>query len=148
MQCPKCRFENPQGSTFCGSCGHKFDLTCPECGTNNPTENKFSNECGCNLKPVKKVFGQTTQTISPPASPIKKAKGTDIPSTIGEHKHVTVLLSELIKYTAMSEKLDPEEVKEITSQIFGELMWISGNGPMYAFLRLHPFRNLSAATWK
>ena len=36
MLCPKCQFENPEGSRFCGGCGEKFDLTCPECGVNNP----------------------------------------------------------------------------------------------------------------
>ena len=42
-------------------------------------------------------------------------------STDGERKHVTVLFSDLSGYTAMSEKLDPEEVKEITTGIFGEV---------------------------
>jgi hypothetical protein len=32
----------------------------------------------------------------------------------GERKHVTVLFSDLSGLTAMSERLDPEEVKEIT----------------------------------
>ena len=39
---------------------------------------------------------------------------------------MTVLFSDLTGYTAMSEKLDPEEVKEITSQIFGEISKIVG----------------------
>jgi class 3 adenylate cyclase/tetratricopeptide (TPR) repeat protein len=39
----------------------------------------------------------------------------------GERKHVTVLFSDLSGYTTLSEKLDPEEVKEITSRIFGEI---------------------------
>jgi class 3 adenylate cyclase/tetratricopeptide (TPR) repeat protein len=34
---------------------------------------------------------------------------------------VTVLFSDLSGYTAMSEKLDPEDVKEITSRIFSEI---------------------------
>ncbi|MCF8130885.1 MAG: AAA family ATPase [Deltaproteobacteria bacterium] len=34
---------------------------------------------------------------------------------------MTVLFSDLSGYTAMSEKLDPEEVKEITSRIFGKI---------------------------
>ncbi|MEN8244875.1 MAG: adenylate/guanylate cyclase domain-containing protein, partial [Thermodesulfobacteriota bacterium] len=41
--------------------------------------------------------------------------------SVGERKHVTVLFSDLTGYTAMSEKLDPEETKDITSQIFGEI---------------------------
>ncbi len=124
MQCPKCRLENPTGSKFCGGCGQKFDLTCSDCGTNNPAENKFCNECGSDLKPVKEVSDQITETKSPPVSPSKETIGTDTPSTTGERKHVTVLFSDLTGYTAMSEKLDPEEVKEIMSQIFGEVAQI------------------------
>lgn len=37
----------------------------------------------------------------------------------GERRQVTVAFSDLSGYTAMSEKLDPEEVKQITSRIFG-----------------------------
>ncbi len=33
-----------------------------------------------------------------------------------ERKHVTVLFSDLSGYTAMTEKMDPEEVKEIIGQ--------------------------------
>ena len=40
--------------------------------------------------------------------------------TGGERKHVTVLFSDLSGYTSMSEKLDPEEVQEITTSIFSE----------------------------
>jgi class 3 adenylate cyclase/tetratricopeptide (TPR) repeat protein len=126
MQCPKCQFENPEESKFCGGCGKKLDLTCPECGATNPTENKFCNKCGCNLKPVKEVFDQTTEPISPPVSPAKETISTETSSTNGERKHVTVLFSDLTGYTAMSEKLDPEEVKEITSQIFGDISKIVG----------------------
>lgn len=38
-----------------------------------------------------------------------------------ERKCVTVMFSDLTGYTEMSEKLDPEEVREITSTIFSEL---------------------------
>lgn len=42
------------------------------------------------------------------------------PTIEGERKQITVLFSDLSGYTAMSEKLDPEEVKEVMSRIFGE----------------------------
>ena len=121
MLCPKCQFENSEESKFCGGCGKKFDLTCSECGTNNPAENIFCNECGSNLKPAKKVPDQITETKSPPASPSKETLVTDKPAFTGERKHITVLFSDLAGYTAMSERLDPEEVKEIMSWIFGEI---------------------------
>jgi class 3 adenylate cyclase len=48
-------------------------------------------------------------------------KEPDIRPSEGERKHVTVLFSDLTGYTAMSERLDPEEVKEITTRFFGEI---------------------------
>jgi len=39
----------------------------------------------------------------------------------GERKYVTAIFSDLSGYTTISEKLDPEEVKEIMSRIFGEI---------------------------
>ena len=44
-----------------------------------------------------------------------------LPEREGERKYVTAMFSDLSGYTAMSEKLDPEEVKEIMSRIFGEI---------------------------
>jgi class 3 adenylate cyclase len=41
--------------------------------------------------------------------------------TTGERKHVTVLFSDLSGYTVMSEKMDPEEVKEIITRILGQI---------------------------
>ena len=48
-------------------------------------------------------------------------KAKTIPPTDSERKHVTVLFSDMSGYTAMTEKLDPEEVKEITGRVFGEI---------------------------
>ena len=47
--------------------------------------------------------------------------GGTVPETESERKRVTLLFSELSVYTATSQKLDPEEVKEIMSRIFGEI---------------------------
>jgi len=43
------------------------------------------------------------------------------PSIEGERRQVTALFSDLSGYTTMSEKLDPEEVKNLMSRIFGEI---------------------------
>jgi len=57
------------------------------------------------------------------------APDKEIPSPkpiASERKHVTALFSDLSGYTAMSEILDPEEVKEITGKIFDEISKIIG----------------------
>jgi hypothetical protein len=122
MLCPKCRFENREEVKFCEECGAKFELECPACRANIPFGRKFCGECGYDL-------GQSTEAASlkenehdpqTSESPPEETIPTRIPAE-GERKHVTVLFSDLTGYTAMSEKLDPEEVKEITSRIFGEI---------------------------
>lgn len=72
MQCPKCKFENPDGFQFCGKCGLSFG----------------------------------------------RQSDSAIPVADSERKRVTALFSDLSGYTAITARLDPEEVKEITSRIF------------------------------
>ena len=103
MECPKCHTENPQKKKFCHECGAKLSLLCSQCGVEILPSDKFCGECG------KKIEEPTEETKKPTAD------------FEGERKHVTVLFSDLSGYTAMSERLDPEEVKEIMSWIFGEV---------------------------
>ena len=102
MKCPKCQFENREGAKFCGNCRAELSQVCPHCKSKNSPDNQFCDECGQEL-------GEVT----------KKEKS--VPESEGERKYVTALFSDVSGYTAMSEKLDPEEVKEIMSRIFGEI---------------------------
>jgi len=101
MKCPKCEFDYREGAKFCLKCGEKLDLNCPQCGKKLPLLAEFCDECGQKLE--------------------EAVEEKTVPERESERKHVTVLFSDLSGYTAMSEKLDPEEVKEITSQIFSEI---------------------------
>jgi class 3 adenylate cyclase len=74
-------------------------MRCPQCQTELPDEAKFCLECGHGLK------------ADPP---LTQSRLTPEP----ERKHVTALFSDLSGYTAMTEKLDPEQVKEIAGRIF------------------------------
>jgi RNA polymerase subunit RPABC4/transcription elongation factor Spt4 len=91
MQCPECQFENREDAKFCKECGNNLELACSGCGTVYEIGSKFCDECGLSLV-------QESQIEKPDST------------TDGERKHVTVLFSDLSGYTAMSEKLDPEEV--------------------------------------
>jgi len=126
MKCPECQFENREGAKFCSECGLKFDLTCPKCGTSVRANSKFCDECGCTLEPPLETFDYDIETESPSLHPASKIEARAVTPIDGERKHVTVLFSDLTGYTAMSEKLDPEEVKEFTSRIFGEISKIVG----------------------
>ena len=101
MKCPNCQFENREEAKFCLKCGEKLELKCPQCGKELPLLAEFCDECGARLGLL--------------------AEEKEVPEAEGERKHVTVLFSDLSGYTGMSEKLDPEELKEIMSRIFGEI---------------------------
>ena len=127
MKCPKCQTENPENSVFCGGCGSSLELEviCPQCGSKPPKNFNFCNKCGHDLKKSKEtsLISNLAPTPTFPKSPVDKP--LPAPTKFeGERKNVTVLFSDMSGYTAMSEKLDPEEVKEITSQIFGEISQI------------------------
>ena len=102
MKCSKCQFENPEDAKFCNECGGTLQIACPKCGKVNPPGSKFCNECGHKL--------ETEETVER-----KKL------SLGGERKQITVLFSDLSGYTVMSERLDPEEVREVMNQILGEI---------------------------
>ena len=102
MKCPKCHIENPDDNKFCRECGEALLSVCANCGNNLQVDDKFCGKCGQQV--IEEAIEETPQFASE-----------------GERKHVTVLFSDLSGYTAMSEKLDPEEIKEITGRIFGEI---------------------------
>jgi class 3 adenylate cyclase/tetratricopeptide (TPR) repeat protein len=108
MQCPKCQTENPESKKFCRECGAELMLVCPHCGTALGPEDKFCGDCGQKL--AGESLTQKSESMAPDA----------------ERKQVTALFSDLSGYTAMTERLDPEEVKEITGRIFDGVRGIVG----------------------
>lgn len=67
---------------------------CPGCGDENPDDARFCSQCGHALK-------------------------AHLSELQGERRQITVFFSDVSGYTAMSEVLDPEDVRGIMNQIFG-----------------------------
>ena len=126
MRCAQCAHENPQGVKFCGECGARLQSPCLACGAANPPANKFCGECGASL---------AAAPASTPAAPAPAAARYASPESYtpkhlaekiltsrgameGERKGVTVMFSDVSGFTAMSEKLDPEEVHGIMDRAF------------------------------
>jgi predicted RNA-binding Zn-ribbon protein involved in translation (DUF1610 family) len=67
--CPKCGFQNPQTSKFCGSCGAPLQapqaqggINCPKCGTANTAGAKFCSSCGNPLQATVKCPKCSTES--------------------------------------------------------------------------------------
>jgi len=125
MKCPSCEFENREGAKFCSECGHKFELTCPNCGTTNRPGAKFCDECGHRL----------TLSSEPPSRELTFNEKIDkiqryLPKGLtekilsqrdkieGERKQVTVMFCDMEGFTALVEKLGPEEAYRIMDQVY------------------------------
>jgi hypothetical protein len=127
MQCPKCQFENREEAKFCSECGHKFQLSCPSCSNSIRASSKFCDGCGCRLESPSNSFDSVSEINTPGLQPSVDFKHSKVTPIAGERKHVTVLFSDLIGYTTISERLDPEDLKDITTHIFDEVSIIVAN---------------------
>lgn len=77
---------------------------CTRCGHDNPAGNRFCGRCGAGLP-----LG---------GAPAAAGRSAEPPSLVqGERRHATILFSDLSGYTAMSERLDPEEVEAVMRAI-------------------------------
>jgi len=123
MICPKCQTDLPEGAKFCKECGQKIETACPECGKGIPPDSKFCLECGHELSKSKErpAFDYRQPQSYTPKHLADKILTTR--STIeGERKLVTVMFADVAGFTAMSEKLDPEDVHRIMDGCFHILM--------------------------
>jgi class 3 adenylate cyclase/tetratricopeptide (TPR) repeat protein len=174
MKCTSCGHENPPGQKFCGECGGRLEAVCPSCQSKNPPGQKFCGECGTALTAGARAPAATptappepapTERFASPQSYTPKHLAEKILSTRsaveGERKQVSVMFTDVSGFTAMSERLDPEEVHGIMDRCFeivlaavhryeGTINQFLGDGVMALFgapiaHEDHAHRSLSAA---
>lgn len=134
MDCKKCGFENPEGMRFCGKCAFPLNVACPSCGFENPFEFEYCGQCATGLASTNKTsIGKTTsdpvqhtsQTENKTSSQAYQSSilGKDTfmpkPSTTkskgAERRQLTVLFCDMVGSSALSERIDPEELRDIMS---------------------------------
>jgi len=103
MQCFHCQREIAEGARFCGYCGTAVsEQYCNHCGLKNPADFAFCGGCG-------KAFSQPS---------LSKEKNLDSKSNFrddmeAERRQLTVMFCDLIGSTALSEQLDPEDLRDV-----------------------------------
>jgi class 3 adenylate cyclase/tetratricopeptide (TPR) repeat protein len=125
MKCPACQFDNEADAKFCNKCGSKLEIVCPECGKSNRLGSQFCKECGHNLilpsepAPEELSFDEKLDKIQrylPKGLTEKILAQRD--RIEGERKQVTVMFCDMEGFTALTEKLGPEEAYGIMDQIY------------------------------
>ena len=119
MQCPQCQQDNPSQARFCMRCGTAFTPSCRHCGTELPAGAAFCFACG---RPVTAAAPIPLARFASPESYTPKHLADKILTTRsaveGERKQVTVLFADVSGFTALSERLDPEEVHRLMARAF------------------------------
>jgi len=115
LACPHCGFANQPGAKFCANCGKPQGLRCPECGADVAEGARFCSNCGIPL-----AGGARIETGSAP----------DIPPEA--RKVVTILFADLAGSTALTQRLDPEEARQVVGRFYDVVQhiverWFAGS---------------------
>jgi class 3 adenylate cyclase/tetratricopeptide (TPR) repeat protein len=94
MQCGACRFDNPDDGRFCQSCGTPLTRRCGTCAFENVPGARFCGGCGA-------AFDTAPAAAPEPAAPE------------AERRQLTVLFCDLVGSTALSARLDPEDMRDV-----------------------------------
>jgi class 3 adenylate cyclase/tetratricopeptide (TPR) repeat protein len=105
MNCPNCQGPIEETQKFCRTCGAKLFWKCSGCGKPLLPGDRFCGACGLELGISKK--------------PEKKER-----KITRERKLITSLCVNISGYATFSERLRPEALKDLVSNLFGEIAQI------------------------
>ena len=111
MECQACGSENREGRRFCSECGASLASPCPQCAFVNEPGEKFCGGCGVSLAPASAPGASKPETAQTPTpSPRVDRKHEETEAT---RRQLTVMFCDLVGSTALSERLDPEDLSEL-----------------------------------
>jgi adenylate cyclase len=116
LTCAGCGFEASPDFAFCPKCGRPLPKTCPSCGTSSPADFAFCPRCGTSL-------GTPPPAPAPAPSPPREVAKADAreEEEPEDRRPATVLFADLAGFTAISERLDPEDVRAFQNDLFREM---------------------------
>jgi len=97
--CPHCGHIHAADARFCGQCGAALAAHCSGCGAALAAGQRFCTQCGRPAQPPDE---------GPPPAPDADA---------GERRYATIVFSDLCGYTALNERVDPEEVGLLMAEL-------------------------------
>ncbi|MBI4609391.1 MAG: AAA family ATPase [Candidatus Rokubacteria bacterium] len=118
MRCSHCSFEVAADFNFCPKCGRQLSRQCPNCAYVCPPEFRYCPRCGT------EVSTGVAARAQPPVSaarPPAQAELTRSESVEAERRPVTLLFADVVGFTSLADKLDPEELRSLMMGCFQTL---------------------------
>ena len=114
MRCTSCGTESTTSRKFCAACGSPLSNRCSKCGGDNAPSSAFCEDCGTALAGIA-APATTGSSARLTAREIRVTpEQPDTSSTIeGERRQLTVMFCDLVNSTMLSERLDPEELRDL-----------------------------------
>jgi class 3 adenylate cyclase/tetratricopeptide (TPR) repeat protein len=103
MECWSCKGETPDGKPFCANCGAALSPRCGSCGSEIDAGKPFCANCGAAVAAAPRATSDTT------ASDAK---------SVAERRLCSVMFVDLVGFTPLAEKRDPEHIRELLSDYF------------------------------
>ncbi|MFZ0666405.1 MAG: adenylate/guanylate cyclase domain-containing protein [Acidimicrobiales bacterium] len=141
--CGLCGAGNPDGYRFCGRCGSNLAVSvCPSCGEENGADQSFCGQCGASLTTFGPsgadggalLLARPGMDLSPApdgGDPIEEASERAPVATgdgfvhesgiLEERKLATVLFADVVGFTSLAERTDPELVTRMVDSAFRRL---------------------------
>ena len=104
MRCTSCHSENNEDRRFCAQCGASLAITCPDCEFSNEANARFCGGCG-------HALSNADGTLAMPNPPPHPTRPTAAPEA--ERRQLTVMFCDLVASTALAERLDPEDLRDL-----------------------------------
>jgi class 3 adenylate cyclase/tetratricopeptide (TPR) repeat protein len=151
VACQVCAWANPLAARFCGSCGSRLQVFCWSCGTGARLGQPYCEHCGSQLflpqatLTTQQITQSLAHSIAPALTPSPSPSAQSVPTPpadgaseaqtagsadnggphdeqlIEERRVVTVLFADIVGFTSLSERLDPEDVRELSATVLGRL---------------------------
>lgn len=142
MFCADCGFEIPKDSRTCPGCGGPTPQVCQTCGRCLPADSSFCSACGS------RVEARPGHRIGRPG----ERPGPERLEDTAERRQLTMLFCDLVGSTALSERLDPEDLRDVmrlyttlcssvVTSLGGEVAEIAGDGIVAYFGHPRAYEN-------
>lgn len=103
LHCAACGQTQTDEARFCGHCGARLERRCEGCGAPLAAGHRFCTACG---RPAEGASPAAVVAAAPVAE-----------GEPGERRHATIVFSDLSGYTALNERVDPEDVGTLMAEL-------------------------------
>ncbi len=111
MYCPDCGTANNHTGHDCLDCQSGLPTGCPSCGQINSLSNRFCCQCGSSLLALGAGAASALTALSSVAS-ASAVQASNLTHR-AERRQLTVLFCDLVGSTALSQHLDPEDLRDL-----------------------------------